>query len=176
MFARIRSAMGPKRLFLTAVCMYWVMFPAFMIMHRLAVASSVSRGPSGAGNDVEVILSRWVWVVLTLQLGCSVFIGMGYSCLFMYITSASPTPSHLGSVNGLAQTVVSFFRALGPAGATTLFSLSVEKGWMGGYFVFAFFMVVNFGVLGCALLLPADVGVGSARAGRVVEEEDLEER
>jgi len=166
MFARIRSAMGPKRLFLTAVCMYWLMFPAFMIMHRLAVASSsVSQGPNAGDDETEVVLSRWVWIILTLQLGCWVIIGMGYSCMFMYVTASSPSPSHLGSVNGLAQTVVSFVRALGPAGATTLFSLSVVKGWMGGYFVFWFFMGMNFGVLGCALLLPADVKLNKGSVG-----------
>ena len=75
-------------------------------------------------------------------------------CSFMFVTTSSPAPNLLGSVNGLAQTVVSMVRALGPAGATALFSLSTNNGWMGGYAIYVIMCALTAGALLSTLLLP----------------------
>lgn len=74
----------------------------------------------------------------------------------MYVTSSSPSPALLGSVNGLAQTVVSFVRALGPAGATSLFAVSTSREWLGGYAIYVIMCAMTAAALACTLLLPDD--------------------
>jgi hypothetical protein len=66
------------------------------------------------------------------------------------VTSSAPSKRSLGSTNGLSQTIVSFARAIGPAVATGMFSLSVEKNYLGGYAVYVFWML-----LACMALLVA---------------------
>ena len=56
------------------------------------------------------------------------------------------------------QTTVSFMRAVGPAAASSLFSLSIAKGYLGGYLVYYALM---FGVIISLMvgsLLPKRVG------------------
>lgn len=61
----------------------------------------------------------------------------------MYITSSAPNKESLGATNGLSQTTVSFARAIGPAMATSMFSLSVQYNLLGGYAVYVFFIVLT---------------------------------
>jgi hypothetical protein len=77
--------------------------------------------------------------------------------IFIFITSSVPSPSSLGATNGLSQTLVSFARAVGPALATALFSLSVERNYLGGYAVYLFWGLVSLGSLGVAMMLPVRV-------------------
>ena len=56
-------------------------------------------------------------------------------CIIFYMSTAAPR-GKLGATNGLAQTVVSVQRAVGPAIAASLFSFSLENNIMGGYGVF----------------------------------------
>ena len=73
----------------------------------------------------------------------------------MYISSAAPI-GMLGATNGLAQTVASVQRAIGPAIAASLFSLSLEKDIMGGYGVFYALALCSLGALWLASRLPPD--------------------
>lgn len=75
----------------------------------------------------------------------------------MFVSAAAPDPTLLGTTNGLAQMVISFVRALGPVGATSLFSASVEHhGFLGlrGYGVFVLFEVLAGIAVWCSTLLP----------------------
>jgi predicted membrane protein len=70
------------------------------------------------------------------------------ACIFIYITASAPSKRSLGAVNGLSQTTVSTVRAIAPALATSLFSLSVERNILGGYAVYAILLVLSvFGLL-----------------------------
>jgi len=78
----------------------------------------------------------------------------------MFISAAAPSPSLLGTTNGLAQMIVSFARALGPFGATALFSTSMaHPQFLGlrGYAVFVLFGLLTCIAVYCSLLLPEDV-------------------
>lgn len=59
-------------------------------------------------------------------------------CVFIFITASAPNKTSLGSVNGLAQMLVSVMRMVGPATANSLFSLSIDEKhhYMGGYLVY----------------------------------------
>jgi hypothetical protein len=63
--------------------------------------------------------------------------------VFMFIASAAPNKHSLGATNGMGQTVVSVVRAIGPALSNSLFALSLEHNALGGYAVYAIFVVIS---------------------------------
>jgi len=83
-----------------------------------------------------------VWVVLAVQLVFYGLVNIGYGCIFILVTNASPSRSCLGAVNGCAQTAASLMRAIGPASTTALFAVSVEKNLMGGKLVFVILLAL----------------------------------
>ena len=68
----------------------------------------------------------------------------------MYISTAAPNKRSLGATNGIAQTVVSIQRTVGPAAAASLFAFSLEKNILGGNFAY----IVMLGIV-CAGLVVA---------------------
>lgn len=58
--------------------------------------------------------------------------------MFIYITASSPNRASLGTVNGFAQLGVSIMRAVGPAAANSLFSLSIHPDYhyLNGHLVY----------------------------------------
>ena len=59
-------------------------------------------------------------------------------CVFIYITASAPNRASLGTVNGIAQFGVSIVRAIGPATANSLFSVSIDpaRHYLGGNLVY----------------------------------------
>ena len=80
----------------------------------------------------------------------------------IYLSSAAPR-SRLGATNGLAQTVASLMRAIGPYSATSLFAFSIDRNVLGGNF--AYFVLVLIGVmsLGAASMFPRYATVAEVR-------------
>ena len=72
----------------------------------------------------------------------------------MYISSAAPNKRSLGATNGVAQTMVSIQRTVGPAAAASLFAFSLENNVLGGNFVYVVLLVVVCAGLGVAVQLP----------------------
>ena len=72
----------------------------------------------------------------------------------MYVTTSAPNRRSLGAVNGLGQTLVSLARGVGPALATSLYSLSVEENMLKGYAVYLFFSLFSMGALVLTTQLP----------------------
>ncbi|KAG9122327.1 hypothetical protein FRC07_001362, partial [Ceratobasidium sp. 392] len=66
---------------------------------------------------------------------------------------AAPSRSSLGTLNGISQTTISAIRAIGPASATSLFAVSVQRNLMGGWFVYAVLVGVNLLGLGACFWL-----------------------
>lgn len=92
----------------------------------------------------------------------------------MFVTASCPTPALLGSVNGLAQTTISFVRAFGPAGATALFSLSTSRGWLGGYAAYVIMCGLTGAALACTRLLPqSDLPQSSRKPQNSLEDSGL---
>ena len=52
---------------------------------------------------------------------------------------------------------VSVFRAIGPAAANSLYSVSLAKGYMGGFMVYHVLMVIVFFSISIGTLLPTKV-------------------
>jgi hypothetical protein len=77
--------------------------------------------------------------------------------IFIYLSASSPNRASLGATNGLAQCFVSATRAIGPAAANSLFSLSIEKHLLGGAFVYYVLIALTLVAIFVASLLPTKV-------------------
>ena len=75
----------------------------------------------------------------------------------MYVTASAPNKRSLGATNGLSQTTASIARAVGPAMASSLFSVSVQHNLLGGYAVYAITFVLSCFALLLAQHLPPEV-------------------
>jgi hypothetical protein len=76
--------------------------------------------------------------------------------VFIFITAAAPNKASLGATNGLAQLSVSVMRAVGPALANSMYSLSIDKEhhYMGGGLVYYVTVALGLGAIFVGSLLP----------------------
>jgi len=88
-------------------------------------------------------LSLPVWLAMALQLVMMAMMDMAYPIVFIYITASAPNKYSYGAVNGLAQTVTSIMRTIGPAAATSLFAFSMESNLVGGNFVYIVLIITS---------------------------------
>ncbi|KAF8875919.1 major facilitator superfamily transporter, partial [Infundibulicybe gibba] len=138
-FARIVRRFGERRTFLGGIISF---MPIFLL---LPIISSIAKH-----SGVNLV----VWIGIVVLVFLMVFMDVAYGCIFMYLTASSPNKHSLGATNGLSQMGVSFARAVGPALATSLFSLSVERNMLGGYAVYAILFCISCLAIFLAVLLP----------------------
>ncbi|KAH7335700.1 major facilitator superfamily domain-containing protein [Rhizoctonia solani] len=108
------------------VTLYSLGWQCSVVTFPLAHAMSLAIGKRGAYFGATIMLS--------------------VRCNMLLVNRSSPSRRSLGAVNGLAQMVASASRALGPAAATSLFAISVQKNLLGGNLVW--FVLAAVGVLG----------------------------
>ncbi|KAI9443968.1 MFS general substrate transporter [Lactarius indigo] len=140
LFPRFVARLGPRRAFLTSVSMYaliYVLFP----FENLAL-----RHASGSSKVAEKLL-------IMLQLSSAGIADMGYSTIYVYISSAISNKRSLGAVYGLAQMVGSVQRVVGPAAADWLFAFSLTNNVLGGNFAY----VILVGLVGVGLCVSAQL-------------------
>ncbi|CAE6475066.1 unnamed protein product [Rhizoctonia solani] len=120
-FAPLHRRLGSKKLYVTGYSCYCLLILSIPVMHTLAALE----------------MRRTLWAILGLHviLSCPAF--MAFSCVMIYVNNSAPSKDSLGTLNGISQTIISIIRAIGPATATSLFSLSVRKNILGGNFVYA---------------------------------------
>ena len=166
-FAKIHDRWGTKIVFMAGLASEIPVFATFPILNAIAK----SQG-----------LSTMVWVGVAVQVVFSIFLSMSYGelttsklrfgkffllfsltelfalsysgCVYIYIAAASPNRASLGGTNGICQCVVSITRAFGPAVTNSLFSLSMEKGYLGGSLVYVVLTGMVFFALVLGSLLP----------------------
>jgi hypothetical protein len=98
---------------------------------------------------------------------CTIVNTYGAGAIFIFISAAAPNKSSVGATNGLCQVrciafdnrgpkfylllqvIVSITRGVGPAVASSLFSLSMAHNLFGGYLVYYIFALL----VGVALLV-----------------------
>jgi MFS family permease len=141
-FARIHALLGTKRLFVCGLLCGIPMFGLFPVMSALARAYGVGR---------------IVYLSVALQLAFALGVNSCYGCIFIYLTAASPNRASLGATNGLAQVLVSIMRAIGPVSATSLFSLSLAEGYLGGGMVYLVLVGISAVSIACGIALPRQV-------------------
>ncbi|KAH9039475.1 MFS general substrate transporter [Lactarius deliciosus] len=139
-FPRVVGRFGPRRVFIASILFF---FPVYMMfpIENLALRHS-SRGMNPA-----------VGLLLMLHFLGSSLSDMGFSAIFMYLSSAAPKRS-LGATNGIAQTVVSVQRTVGPAAAASLFAFSLNNNILGGNFAYVVLLCFVWVALGVAVQLP----------------------
>lgn len=76
--------------------------------------------------------------------------------VFIFIAAAAPNKASLGATNGLAQVSVSAVRAVGPALASSMYSLSIDEDhhYMGGWLVYCALLALSLGAIWMGSLLP----------------------
>lgn len=98
-------------------------------------------------------LEFFVWCVHLLSRRSSE-LTISSGAIFIYIAAASPNRASLGATNGISQMTVSIFRAIGPAAANSLFSLSLSEHYMGGLLVYYVLMATTVAAIAVGSLLP----------------------
>ncbi|KAK7691033.1 hypothetical protein QCA50_006136 [Cerrena zonata] len=142
LFAKVVGRMGPKRLFMGGIALFPILFAFFPIINSVARKQGISTS---------------VWALIGAQLSLQVLMDCSYGCIFMFVTSAAPNKRSLGTTNGVGQLIAAIVRAIGPALASSLFALSIERNWLGGNAVYVFFGIISgLGLFACNLL-PAQV-------------------
>ncbi|KAF8071615.1 member of major facilitator superfamily multidrug-resistance, DHA1 sub-family [Lyophyllum atratum] len=126
-FAQIHDYLGSKKTYMAGIASAIPLFLVFPIISLLAKTFGL------------VIL---LWIVLGVQIILPTAFSFAFGAIFMYITAASPNPESLGAMNGLSQMLASVMRGIGPGFANGLFSLTVEKNYLGGYLVYYVLMAV----------------------------------
>ncbi|KAI9455178.1 MFS general substrate transporter [Lactarius psammicola] len=140
-FPRIVGRFGPRRVFITSIFFFFAVYSMFPI-ENLALRHS-SHGLKSAAA-----------LFMVLHLLASSFSDMGFSAVFMYLSSAAPNKRSLGATNGVAQTVVSVQRTVGPAAAASLFAFSLNNNILGGNFAYVVLLALVWVGLGVAVQLP----------------------
>ncbi|KAH9856495.1 MFS general substrate transporter [Lenzites betulinus] len=141
LFGRVHDRFGTKRVFLAGVASMLPVFVLFPVINELARLEG---------------LSVTVWALVIGQALLGIVNSFSYGCVFIFITASSPNKASLGSVNGLAQMLVSVMRTIGPASANSLFALSIDEKhhYMGGYFVYYALSALVCVALAIGTLLP----------------------
>ncbi|EUC58979.1 MFS general substrate transporter, putative [Rhizoctonia solani AG-3 Rhs1AP] len=134
-FAPLHRRFGNKKIYVTGYICYLFLILLLPVLHTLAT--------------LEMTRTVWVALALLLVFSCPAF--TAFSCMAIYVNSSAPSKDSLGTLNGISQTIIAIIRAIGPAAATSLFSLSVEKNILGGYCVYAILLGMIF------------VGIGASR-------------
>ncbi|KAF9048789.1 major facilitator superfamily domain-containing protein [Panaeolus papilionaceus] len=138
-FAKLVRGFGTRRVFIWSMASF---IPVFMLFPVISLVAKIWN------------LCWTVWVLIGLILTLLFFMDTAYGCIFMYVTESAPNRRSLGATNGLAQTTVSFARALGPALSTSLYSFSIQRNLLGGYGVYAIMATLGCLALGLASQLP----------------------
>ncbi|KAI9443947.1 MFS general substrate transporter [Lactarius indigo] len=141
---RMVERFGTRHVFIVSIVLFspvYIMFP----LENLALRH-FSRD-----------LNQAVSLLMILQILAASFANMGFGVIFMYISSAAPNKRSLGATNGVAQTVVSVQRMIGPAAAASLFAYSLENNILGGNLVYVVLLALVWVGFGIATRLPKNM-------------------
>ncbi|KAI9452900.1 MFS general substrate transporter [Lactarius psammicola] len=138
-FSHLVSRFGVRRVFVFSIASCAVIY-ALLPLENLVVAS-------GGLNMV-------VWLLIILQMWSLCVFDMGYSAVYMYISSAVPNKRSLGAVFGLSHVATSVLSAVGPAAADWLFAFSLTHNVLGGRFAYVVLFGVVWVALGVSMQLP----------------------
>ncbi|KAA1467086.1 MFS general substrate transporter [Dentipellis sp. KUC8613] len=138
-YSRIVEAWGPKRLFVVSLGCFIPIWAFFPLINAIARAHG---------------LSNPVWVAVGTQILLWVIMDMAYGAIYVFLISAVPNKRSLGATNGLAQTVISLQRAVGPVLSTSLFAFTLERNILGGQGVYVALIVLSGFAVGVASKLP----------------------
>ena len=172
-FSRMADYFGVKWVYLIGITAAVPCFTLFPIINLLARNSIERSGELGLE----------VWVAVGLQVVMVVLVCMSYgtsapttlnclrNCLprlsvsgavFIFIAAAAPNKASLGATNGFAQVSVAIVRAIGPALASSVYSLSIDEThhYMNGGLVYYVTVALSLGAIWMGSLLPKNLWKG----------------
>lgn len=106
-----------------------------------------------------------IWGLIAVQHLFACVADGAFGCAALFVNAAAPTPTSLGATHGLAQTTASINRAIGPAIASSLFSLSVEHNILNGYGVFGLLVLGSLVLVRLGLMYPLEPWTGDEEEG-----------
>ena len=86
--------------------------------------------------------------------------------MMLMVIENAPSKLLLGSVNGVAQMVTSGSRALAPAIASSLFSLTIQRNLLDGYAVYWIFLLLAAAVVQGSRYLPSPPSLEQTTSNR----------
>lgn len=145
-FSRMTDRFGVKGVYLMGIVSAVPCFALFPVIGHLARNSFERSGRLGAE----------VWIAVGLQVALVVLLSLCFGAIFIFIAAAAPNKASLGATNGIAQLSVSIVRAVGPALASSLYSLSIdeEHHYMNGMLVYYVTVLLSLFAVWMGLLLP----------------------
>lgn len=122
LFPKISFKLGTTRSFRLSL----LLFPfSYFLAPYLAVIPSSSSPPEQASG-------AWIWLGITLVLAVQVTARtFALPSTAILVNNCCPHPSVLGSVHGIAQSVSSLTRTIGPVLAGWLYGIGLNKGMVG---------------------------------------------
>jgi hypothetical protein len=161
-FPGIVRRFGPRRVFIASILCFlpiYIMFP----LENLALRHSSDGLNTTAGLLMVLQLSAASFSTMgsgkfltTLQRALSLkrtCCGSNRCDIYVRI-HRRPNKRSLGATNGVAQTIISIQRTVGPAAAASLFAFSLENNVLRGNFVYVVLLAVVWVGLGVAVQLP----------------------
>ncbi|KAF9445520.1 MFS general substrate transporter [Macrolepiota fuliginosa MF-IS2] len=141
-FARFIRYWGPKKVFTFGIAAMVPLFLSFPVISYLARTQGFTPA---------------LWIAVAIQIILAITPTMSGGAIFMIVNASAPNKASLGAVNGFCQIAGSATRAIGPAMASSLFSLSIENNYLGGNLVY-YILVAIVGVSLCAAsILPKSI-------------------
>ncbi|KAI1091734.1 MFS general substrate transporter [Rostrohypoxylon terebratum] len=112
------------------------------------------------------------WVVMPVLLVLGSGVSIAFTAVQLALNDASPSPETLGTLNAMALTVSSGFRAFCPALFASLFAVSVKKHLLWGYLVWLVLVLLASGFTISTRFLPPTSEKGYERVPAEPEHED----
>lgn len=159
-FAGITKRFGGKRVLMGSLSMAFPVFALFPIMSMW----TKHYGYVTPAVWAMILLQTFFSIMYNMAFGTPTIILMSNtpSCastasIFIYIAAAAPNRQSIGATNGIAQMAVSMMRTFGPSFANSMYSLSMEHGYMGGWLVWWALLFISAIALACSTLVPNQV-------------------
>ncbi|KLO06723.1 MFS general substrate transporter [Schizopora paradoxa] len=170
-FAKAVKRWGVRNCYLAGIACagaIFMTFPAMSVVVRWGIITPSTTDTAPEEESMTETARNIVYAILFLQLVLTVGLNICYGCVFIYINGAAASRKTLGATNGLAQMMVSVMRAIGPASASGLFSLSLKigqleggemtlKGLVGSWLVYGVMLVLVGVAYGVGRMLPEEV-------------------
>ncbi|RDB21308.1 Efflux pump azaL [Hypsizygus marmoreus] len=107
----------------------WPFTFAFLPFLNFLARTGIDPTTGSIDGDTQAKL----WAGIALVLGTSRVGCLAYSISMILVKESAPSPSSLGSTNGLVQFAMCLARAFAPAFVSSAFALSTERNLLGGH-------------------------------------------
>ncbi|PPR03542.1 hypothetical protein CVT24_007029 [Panaeolus cyanescens] len=96
----------------------------------------------------------FVIACIVIQLSFQMMISMAYGAVQVTLVENTPEEGGMGTVNGVGQMVASAMRSISPTFASSLYSITLQKGYMGGNMVFYVLLILSIIGFRLSFLIP----------------------